>query len=118
MGDAGCGSGRSHSSDARLGSDAPLGSDTMPDRPATDRGPDDTMSALCFGPTDCPGGLTCCVTFNATDGRVGCQASCIGDGVTTLIVCATAADCPPAEPACVLLTVTQGRDFDVCQPMP
>ena len=78
-----------------------------------------TVPAPCFVPTDCPAGMRCCLVFTFSSGVVICQASalCVGDGVSTLIACATGADCPAVAPTCMPFGSTpSGRELSVCRP--
>ncbi len=86
----------------------------QPDHPGVDGGSD---GILCFDPTDCPTGQTCCLRFENSSGTVSCQQSalCPGDGVSTYIACATDADCPSAAMKCTFLTTALQRDFNICE---
>jgi hypothetical protein len=125
----GCSSDARQRSDAGPSSDTLPGGDTMPssdavppDHPGADGGPNDLVigadgAAPCFVPTDCPAGMSCCLVFTSGGGVVVCQASalCVGDGVSTLIACATATDCPVVAPNCVPVGSTPGgRELNVC----
>ena len=103
--------------------DAMQSSDAIPpDHPGADGGSDGPAirpdgPAPCFEPADCPAGLTCCLMLEANVGMVFCQeeALCVGDGVSTFVVCATSADCPPAQPTCTPFgTAPDGRPFNLC----
>lgn len=114
---AGCGSSPSRNTDA-----AHDANPTAADHSGWDFGSDRTgpdASTPCFVPTDCTAGQACCLTFdNAGGGTVSCQPSslCVGDGVTTFVVCATDADCPATVRTCTLLTtLPDGRPFNICE---
>ena len=71
----------------------------------------------CVKPSDCPGGMACCVRFNPDGtGLVSCQpqALCIA-GENTAIACASAADCPSVWPACATISEPPQPDFKICR---
>jgi len=71
----------------------------------------------CTKPSDCPGGMACCVRFNPDGtGLVSCQpeALCIA-GENTAIACASTADCPSVWPTCATITEPPEPDFKICR---
>ena len=113
----------SQSSDATLdhaladgGSDAVQSGDAMTDRALADGGSD--APTLCYAPSDCPGGQTCCLILDANgSGTVSCQPSdlCVPDDFTWL-ACVMGTDCPASLPTCTQISTTpQGRPFSICQ---
>jgi hypothetical protein len=96
--------------------DAIQSGDAMLDHPAADGGSDANM--LCFAPSDCPAGHTCCVLVDANGGGVvSCQPSalCVPDD-STWLACVMDADCPASLPTCTQIATTpSGRPFSTCQ---
>jgi len=76
------------------------------------------LALPCLKPTDCPGGLACCVVLTAdqTGGTVSCQQElqCLA-GATSFVACGSAADCPAVRPTCATLSMTDQGDFKVCE---
>ena len=71
----------------------------------------------CLKPTDCPGGLACCVTLKPDGtGTVTClqEVVCVA-GEMTYVACASEADCPSVRPACISIGSTPQGDFKVCR---
>jgi hypothetical protein len=69
----------------------------------------------CLGPTDCPNGLTCCLSFSQL--TVSCRPLqlCPNDMTDTFLVCKGDSDCPGQQVnSCSVVSSTDEGELKVC----